>query len=103
MIATSCRNRNGFGKAAVLVTSIASLCVLPWDAKGQFEITTGVGNTSQNFDTLAISGTNQPWANDTTLTLGDSTLDGWSLFDSVNGAISTYNTGDGSSNTGRFY
>ena len=50
---------------------------------------------SQNFDTLATSGTNA-WTN-------DSTIAGWSLFDKNSAAIPTYNADLGSSNTGSFY
>lgn len=56
------------------------------------------GLYSQNFDSLATSGTNNTWTN-------DSTLAGWSLFRSpVPGtAIATYNADNGASNTGSFY
>jgi autotransporter-associated beta strand protein len=102
MIAGNRRAR--LGKTAVLATSIAVLCATPWKAEAQFEITSGVGNTSQNFGTLTTTtGSAQPWANDTTLTLGDSTLDGWSLFNFLNAPITTYNAGTGSSSAGSFY
>jgi autotransporter-associated beta strand protein len=91
------------GTNAVLTTSIALLCAGIWEAQAQFEITAGVGNTSQNFDLLVDTGTNIPWTNDTTLTLGDSTLDGWSLINSLNASISTYNAGTGTSSAGSFY
>jgi uncharacterized protein len=57
---------------------------------------------TQTFDTLATSGTNNPWTN-------DSTIVGWSLFRPTSAtnltsvAIPTYNANDGSSNTGSFY
>ncbi|MFB2878171.1 SdiA-regulated domain-containing protein [Floridanema aerugineum] len=56
------------------------------------------GTYSQNFDTLATSGVNNTWTN-------DSTLAGWSLFRSpVPGtAIATYNADNGASNIGSFY
>jgi hypothetical protein len=41
--------------------------------------------------------------NDTTLTAGDSTLNGWSLFNFLNVPIATYNAGTGSSSAGSFY
>jgi autotransporter-associated beta strand protein len=91
------------GKKAILATTIAVLCGAQWSVKAQFEITTGVGNTSQNFDGLISTGTSQAWANDATLATGDSTLDGWSLFNSLNAAITTYNASNGSSSTGSFY
>jgi autotransporter-associated beta strand protein len=86
---------------AILATSIAILGTVP--GRGQFEITTATGNTTQDFNSLTLSATAQPWANDTTVTLGDSTLDGWSLFNALNASITTYLGGTGSSSTGSFY
>lgn len=56
------------------------------------------GSYSQDFDTLATSGSNNAWAN-------DSTLAGWSLFrQPVPGtAITGYNADNGGSNTGSFF
>ena len=54
------------------------------------------GTYSQNFDGLANSGNNNLWAN-------DSTLQGWSLFQSAGTAITSYNAGNGNSAVGRFY
>lgn len=51
---------------------------------------------SQNFDTLAATGTSVAWTN-------DSTLAGWSLFNSTGSAITALAAGDGGSNTGSFY
>lgn len=92
-------------KNAVLATSITVLCSGAWNAEAQFEITTGVGNTGQNFDTLAISGTTNAWTNDATLAAGDSTLDGWSLFNNllVPVPISNYRANAGETNNGSFY
>ena len=52
---------------------------------------------NQNFDTLASSGTNIPWNN-------DSTIAGWSLFSQAAGAtpITAYTADTGSSSTGSF-
>ena len=52
---------------------------------------------NQNFDTLAISGTNVSWTN-------DSTIAGWSLFSQAAGGtpITAYNASTGSSSTGSF-
>jgi autotransporter-associated beta strand protein len=91
---------------AILATTIAALCTMP--GRGQFEITTATGNTSQNFDTLANTGTTNPFTNDTTLTPGDSTLDGWSLFGftgagSMVGPVATYRADTGSSTNGAVY
>jgi hypothetical protein len=71
--------------------------------EGSSKFRAATGNTAQDFNSLILSGSNQPWMNDTTVTLGDSTLNGWSLFNSLNAAITTYNSGTGSSNTGNFY
>jgi autotransporter-associated beta strand protein len=96
--------RATWGKIAILATSIAVLYAAPRKAEAQFEITTGVGNTSENFDSLTITtGSAQPWTNDTTLTPADSTLNGWSLFNFLNAPITTYNAGTGSSSAGSFY
>lgn len=54
------------------------------------------GTYSQNFDSLAVSGTANAWANDTT-------INGWSLINSANAAIATYRAGTGSDNAGNFY
>lgn len=57
---------------------------------------------SQDFDSLAASGTGNAWVNNTT-------LPGWSLFrvtsnsDPTPAAITTYNAGTGSLNSGAFY
>jgi hypothetical protein len=51
---------------------------------------------TQNFDSLATTGTANLWTN-------DSTLQGWSLFTSSGSDITAYSTGNGSSNTGNFY
>ena len=53
---------------------------------------------SQDFDSLASSGTGNAWLN-------DSTISGWYLFQQAGGgtAIASYNAGDGSSSTGNFY
>lgn len=62
-----------------------------------------VGSTySQSFDSLASSGTDLGWTNDTT-------IPGWSLFRVTNGdnpaptPMNYYDASDGSANNGRFY
>ncbi|MDB6000981.1 MAG: putative extracellular nuclease [Rhizobacter sp.] len=50
---------------------------------------------SQNFDSLATSGTANAWVN-------DSTLSGWSLFNAAGAPIPTYAANTGSSNAGAF-
>ena len=54
------------------------------------------GNYSQNFDTLATSGTSNAW-------LQGSTLEGWYLYTGASADISTYQAGNGSTNAGAFY
>ncbi len=51
---------------------------------------------SQNFDSLASSGTANAWTN-------DSTIEGWSLFTGANNPIATYAAGTGSGTAGAFY
>lgn len=78
--------------AAVAATAIAS--------GAQASIVIGAGGQvyTQNFDTLATTGSSVTWAN-------DSTLAGWSLFrqPAPGTAITSYAVNDGSSNTGSFY
>ncbi|KAB2894480.1 MAG: hypothetical protein F9K35_16325, partial [Burkholderiaceae bacterium] len=57
---------------------------------------TFTGTYTQNFDTLASSGTGNAWAN-------NSTLPGWFLFNKTPSAIIAYDAGDGGGNTGKFY
>jgi len=54
------------------------------------------GTYSQNFDTLATSGSANAWANDTTVS-------GWHLFNKDSAAITTYSAANGSDNAGSFY
>ncbi|QIL72492.1 ExeM/NucH family extracellular endonuclease [Diaphorobacter sp. HDW4B] len=54
------------------------------------------GSYSQNFNSLANSGTNAPWTN-------DSTLAGWSLFTKDAAAISQINVGSGGGTGGSYY
>jgi hypothetical protein len=69
------------------------LVLLP--AHAAITVATPAFTYTQNFDALAASGTSA-WAN-------DSTLPGWSLTTAAGTAVTTYATGDGSSNTGSFY
>jgi hypothetical protein len=66
----------------------------------QINISSFSGTYTQNFDTLATTGTTNAWAN-------NSTIPGWSLFSqpvTANPpAITTYAAGTGSSGTGAFY
>lgn len=54
------------------------------------------GSYSQNFDALAITGSANAWAN-------DSTLAGWHLFNSAGAGIPTYRAAMGSEAVGAFY
>jgi len=55
------------------------------------------GSYTQNFDTLATTGTSNSWENDVT-------LPGWSLFSQSAGtAVTIYRADSGTSNTGAFY
>lgn len=71
-------------------------------AKAEIAYTTPGATYSQDFDSLASTGTNVSWAN-------DSTIAGWNLFRRTNAtdttpvAMTSYNAGDGSVNTGAFY
>lgn len=75
-----------------------ALCAGFLASSAQAAVTLTGSPYSQDFDSLIATGTNQPWAN-------DSTLAGWSLFNQTAGgtAITTYNAGNGGSNTGAFY
>lgn len=80
--------------------SIISLCALAGafnPLHAAINYSTAGGTISEDFDTLANTGT-PAWTN-------DSTLSGWSLFrqPAPGTAITTYATGTGSSNTGSFY
>lgn len=72
----------------------ASLAMAP--AHAVVSVTSTAFSYSQSFDSLAASGSNVPWAN-------DSTLAGWSLFTGAGAAIASYNAGNGGSNAGSFY
>lgn len=77
----------------------AALFVAASAAAASADIVFTGSSYSQNFDTLALNGTNQAWSN-------DNTLPGWFLYrgPAINvAAINTYNAGTGTSNTGNFY
>lgn len=73
---------------AALAASASSHAALSIDA-----VTQTVG---QSFDSLAGSGTDNPFVN-------DGTLAGWSLFNVSGTSLSSYRSGTGSSNTGGVY
>ncbi|MBX3426158.1 MAG: hypothetical protein KF688_10800 [Pirellulales bacterium] len=77
--------------------AILALCVLATPrADATLSYDTTLSTYTQNFNTLASTGTTVAWTNDTT-------LDGWYLFNSSNAAITQYTVGTGSSNAGAFY
>ena len=80
----------------LLTALIALVVVLNNSIQGQ--ITYTGGTYTQNFDTLASTGTNNPWTNNVT-------LPGWYLFrqPSPGTPLNTYNASDGSNNAGSFY
>lgn len=80
-------------KTSLLFLALAGL-TLPAAA---IDIAAAGSTYNQTFDTLASSGTDLAWAN-------DSTLPGWSLFrqPSPGTAITTYSAGTGSSSAGTF-
>jgi hypothetical protein len=65
------------------------------DADAAISLTTNAAYT-QNFDSLAASGTSNTWAN-------DSTIAGWSLFNKTPAAITTYISDAGTNTTGSFF
>ncbi|MES2717104.1 MAG: PEP-CTERM sorting domain-containing protein [Pseudomonadota bacterium] len=79
-----------------LGTALAAVAVaLP--AHAAVSLTDAAAVYSQSFDSLTTAVTPvSPWTN-------DSTLAGWSLFNSTGAAITTYLGGTGGSNTGSFY
>ena len=80
----------------ILALSLALVSLANTAAIGAVSYTTYGATVSQDFNTLALSGTNVAWTNDSTLT-------GWSLFNKTPAAITAIDSGTGSSNTGKFY
>lgn len=78
-----------------LLSSLLIFAVSIPTAHAAISVTSDEFTYSQTFDTLITTGTAQAWAN-------NSTIAGWSLYNSANAAITTYNAGDGSTNTGAF-
>jgi hypothetical protein len=79
-------------------TLAATLSLFALGAQAQITYTTQGSFYTQNFDSLAASGSNLGWIN-------DSTLPGWSLFrqPSPGTGVTAYNASTGSSTTGSFY
>lgn len=86
------KNLAALALAAVLPSTHAAVSVTLTPEAGGLS----VFEYTQSFDSLASSGSSVAWAN-------DSTLAGWSLFDSTKSAKTTYRASDGSDSTGIFY
>lgn len=80
------------------IPAVLSLAATVLSSQAAVSLTSAGSPYSQNFDSLAASGTAITWAN-------DSTLPGWSLFrqPGPGTAITAYNAGNGGSNAGSFY
>ena len=82
-------------RSSFIATILVSQAVLiPAPVTAQILISSG--NYIQNFDSLAPSGTSNPWADNTT-------LPGWYVSKTAGGAVTTYSANTGSSTTGAFY
>lgn len=79
----------------VLLLAVGLASLLAGSADASISYTTPGATESQNFNTLAASGS-PAWSNDSTLT-------GWHLFDKSSAAITAYSANDGGSNSGSFY
>ncbi len=77
-----------------LLATAALLVLLP--AHADISVGSPTFSYSENFDSLSTATTASPWVN-------DSTLAGWSLFNSGGAAVPTVLGGSGSTNTGSFY
>lgn len=82
-------------KKIVTILFMGALCVLPRIAFSQVSISTVTSSYSQDFNTLATTGSALSWTN-------GSTLNGWYLF--ANGAaVTTYEVSSGTTATGAVY
>jgi hypothetical protein len=84
---------------AAVLASAAVFAAIANSANAAFSYTTAGNLYSQNFDSLASTGTANTWANDTT-------LPGWFLFRQPAAspvALTTYRASNGSDTTGAFY
>ncbi|MBU1425974.1 MAG: PEP-CTERM sorting domain-containing protein [Gammaproteobacteria bacterium] len=87
--------RNLFALSAA--AAVIGIIAVPTQANASVSVPSGGAfSYTQDFDSLAATGTANLWTN-------DSTLQGWSLFTSNGADIATYNSGTGSINTGNFY
>lgn len=80
------------------ISLVATFCLIGDTLLGQVTYDSAGSTYTQNFDSLATSGSNTPWDNNTT-------LPGWFLFrqPAPGTAITSYNAGTGSLTTGSFY
>ncbi len=79
-------------KSVIPLAAIATLMAVE-NSQAQVSFT---GSYSQNFDSLANTGTTATWAN-------NSTIAGWYLFGYAGTTVPTYRPGNGGDNTGSFY
>lgn len=77
-----------------LFASAALLALLP--AHATISVGSAAFTYAQNYDALAQTGSANTWVN-------DSTINGFSLFNSAGAAITAYAADNGASNTGSFY
>jgi hypothetical protein len=84
-------------KRSFMVAVCATFCILSVsDATASLVYNAPNAVLSQNFNSLASTGSNNSWTN-------NSTVNGWYLFNGAGSAITTYSAGVGSSTTGSFY
>lgn len=79
--------------SALSLAAAAMLAATP--AQANIAVNSNAFTYAQSFDALATSGTTNVWVN-------DSTLAGWSLFNTNLSAATVYIADDGTSNTGKF-
>ncbi|WIT10721.1 PEP-CTERM sorting domain-containing protein [Paucibacter sediminis] len=83
-------------KPTVALSALAAAAMLAAaPAQAAITVSSGAFNYAQSFDSLATTGTTVVWAN-------DSTLPGWSLFNTNLTAVTAYLADDGTSNAGKF-
>lgn len=82
-------------KSTVIASLVLAASAAAIPAHAAISVGSAAFTYSQSFDSLATTGASVAWAN-------DSTLAGWSLFNTNLTAATAYLADDGSSNTGRF-
>lgn len=83
--------KTSFPLAVIAAAALAAAA----PAHADISVTSPSFSYSQSFDSLAITGTTNAWANDTTIA-------GWSLFNGTGAAITSYVAENGGSNAGAF-